>query len=156
MYLMEIHGTGFLANNSEKFINNYLFVFFFPAISGLSEYSVTSAFNDSRFAPISKHEMSSLTVSVSILLVSPIRQPPPHRIVVVLIQCFIPCSILKTVATIWTGQSASTAFASISQARAVSSCRRRICRRLRPNKVHEPTLLHLPVEDLFITLGAAM
>lgn len=44
-----------------------------PFAPGLREYAVTSAFNDSRFSPITKQELSSLTVSVSILLVSSAR-----------------------------------------------------------------------------------
>lgn len=47
-----------------------------PRVAGLREYAVTSAFNDSRFAPITKQELASLTVSVSILLVS---EPSPNQ-----------------------------------------------------------------------------
>lgn len=49
------------------------FVYVVPSAPGLREYAVTSAFNDSRFSPITKQELSSLTVSVSILLVSSAR-----------------------------------------------------------------------------------
>ena len=35
--------------------------------SGLREYAITSAMNDSRFSPITKDEFSRLTVTVSIL-----------------------------------------------------------------------------------------
>ncbi len=38
-------------------------------VTGLREYSITSAFNDSRFSPITRDELPRLTVSVSILMV---------------------------------------------------------------------------------------